>query len=55
MMNPPTFHGTKVDEDPHGFIYEVFKVIEAIGVTPKNKAELVAYQLKNVAQVWFKQ
>ena len=27
-MNPPTFYGSKVDEDPQGFIEEVFKVLE---------------------------
>ena len=54
-MNPPTFHGTKVYEDPQDFIYEVFKVVDAMDVTPREKAELVDYQLKDVAQVWFEQ
>ena len=31
------FHGTKVDEDPHSFIDEVFKVVDTIGVTPREK------------------
>ena len=50
-MNPPTFHGTKVNEDPQGFIDEVFKVVDVMGVTPREKAVLAAYQLKEVAQV----
>ena len=50
-MNPPTFHGTKVVEDPNGFIDEVFKVVYVMGVTPREKAELAAYQIKKVAQV----
>ncbi|TMW97730.1 hypothetical protein EJD97_005070 [Solanum chilense] len=54
-MNPPTFHGTKVDEDPQGFIYEIFNVVDAMGVTPRDKAELSACQLKEVAQVWYEQ
>ena len=54
-MNPATFHSTKVDEGPHGFINEVFKVVDAMGVTPKEKADIAAYKLKYVAQVWFKQ
>ena len=54
-MNPPTFHGTKVDEDPQAFIYEFFKVVDAMGVTPREKAELSPYQLKDMAQVWFEQ
>ncbi|XP_027772362.1 uncharacterized protein LOC114076856 [Solanum pennellii] len=46
-MNSPTFHGTNMNEDPQGFIYEVFKVVDAMSVTPKEQAELVAYQLKD--------
>ncbi|TMX05174.1 hypothetical protein EJD97_001880 [Solanum chilense] len=32
-MNPPTFYGSKVKEDPQGFIDEVFKVLDAMGVS----------------------
>ncbi|WMV50091.1 hypothetical protein MTR67_043476 [Solanum verrucosum] len=52
-INPPTFFGSKVYEDPQNFIYEVFKILDAMGVTPREKAELASYQLKDVAQVWF--
>ena len=31
-MNPPTFHETQVDEYPQGFIDEVFKVLDDMGV-----------------------
>ena len=41
--NHPNFHGTKVDEDPQGFIDDVLKVVDAIGVTHRDKAELGAY------------
>ncbi|KAK4712764.1 hypothetical protein R3W88_018671 [Solanum pinnatisectum] len=51
-MNPPTFFGSKVEEDPQGFIDELFKVLHVMGVSPQEKAELAAYQLKDVAQVW---
>ncbi|KAK4707442.1 hypothetical protein R3W88_032989 [Solanum pinnatisectum] len=50
-MNRPTFHGSKVDEDPQGFIDEVFKVVDAMEVSSREKMELTAYQLKDVAQV----
>ena len=40
---PPTFLGSKVEEDPQGFIDEVFKVLEAMGVSSQEKAELAAY------------
>ena len=54
-MNLSSFHGTKVDEYLHGFIDKVFKVVDAMGVTPREKVELAAYQLKDVAQVLFEQ
>ena len=44
-MNPPTFFGSKVEEDPQGFIDKVFKVRDSIGVPSQEKAELAAYKL----------
>ena len=52
-MNPPTFCGTKLDEYPQGFIDEVFKVVDAMGVNPREKAKLNTYKLKYVAQMLF--
>ncbi|XP_049372558.1 uncharacterized protein LOC125837496 [Solanum verrucosum] len=49
-INPHSFYGSKVDEDPQGFIEEVFNVLEAMGVSPIEKAKLANYQLKDVAQ-----
>uniref|UniRef100_M1DE59 Gag-pol protein n=1 Tax=Solanum tuberosum TaxID=4113 RepID=M1DE59_SOLTU len=46
-MNPLEFYGSKIEEDPQEFIDE--------GVTLLEKAELAAYQLKSVAQIWFNQ
>ncbi|WMV45709.1 hypothetical protein MTR67_039094, partial [Solanum verrucosum] len=54
-INPLTFFGSKVEEDPQGFIDEVFKVLDVMGVSPQEKAELAAYELKDVAQVWYEQ
>jgi len=54
-MNPPMFYGSKVDEDPQGFIDEVFKVLDAVGVSPQENAQLASYQLKDVPQVWYEQ
>ncbi|KAK4731856.1 hypothetical protein R3W88_024844 [Solanum pinnatisectum] len=36
-MNPPMFYGSKVKEDPQGFIDEVFKVLDAMGMAKMNK------------------
>ena len=50
-MNPPTFHGSKVTQDSQGFIDEIFKKVDAMGLTPRERRELVTYQLKDVSQV----
>ncbi|XP_015167771.1 uncharacterized protein [Solanum tuberosum] len=54
-MNPPIFLGSKVNEDPQEFSKEVYKIVDAMGVTSIEKAKLTGYQLKDVAQVWFTQ
>ena len=54
-MNPPKFHGSKVDEDPQNFLDEVSKVVNIMGVTSEEKAKLAAYRLKGVAQIWYEQ
>ena len=54
-MNPQTFHGSKVEKHPYGFIDKVVKVVDYMGVTPCDKAELATYQLKGEAQVWYEQ
>jgi len=50
-MNPLEFHGFNVEEVPKEFIDEVYKVLMIIGVTPVEKAKLVAYQIKGAAQI----
>ena len=37
------------------FIDEVYKIVHAMGVESREKAELASYQLKVVAQVWYTQ
>ena len=32
-MNPPCFFYSKVEDDPQGFIDEVFKVLDGMGVS----------------------
>ncbi|XP_069151902.1 uncharacterized protein [Solanum lycopersicum] len=51
-MNPPTFYGSKIDEEPKQFVDEVSKIILAMGLSIREKAEFVTYQLKDVAQAW---
>ena len=45
-MNPPTFIGFNVGEDPHEFLDGVYKVLSVIGVNSREKAELDSYQLR---------
>lgn len=54
-MNPSKFYGSKVDEHTQEFIDEVYKVLAIMGVRSEEKAELAAYQLKGLAQIWFTQ
>ena len=54
-MNPPTLFGSNMEEDLQGFIDEVLKVLDAMGVSSQEKAELAAYQVKDMTQVWCEQ
>ena len=54
-MNPPAFYGSKVDEDPQEFNYEVSKILLSMVQSTNEKAEFATYQLEEVAQVWFVQ
>jgi len=42
------FFDYKVEEDPQGFIDEIYKVLNFIGVSSQEKEKLSAYQLKDV-------
>ncbi|XP_049405168.1 uncharacterized protein LOC125868581 [Solanum stenotomum] len=50
-MNPPMFFGSKKGEDPQEFVEEVYKIIDSMGVNSIEKAELAAYQLKQMEDV----
>ena len=54
-MNPPIFLGSKVGEDPQEFLDGVYKVLSAMGVTSREKAELDSYQSEDVSQIWYTQ
>ena len=51
----PTSFNSKVEEDPKGFIDEVFKVPDAMGVSSKEKAEVAFYELKYVVEILYEQ
>ena len=52
-MNPPEYYGSKANEDPQDFIEEIFKVMDIMGASSTEMAELAAYQLKGIAQIWY--
>lgn len=54
-MNPPEFYGSRVEEDPQEFIDDIQKVMQIMGVSPIESADLAAYQFNGVAKVWYKQ
>jgi len=54
-MNPPNFTGSSVIEDPKNFVEELQKVFEVMHCSDAEYVELVAYQFKGVARIWFDQ
>ncbi|WMV08943.1 hypothetical protein MTR67_002328 [Solanum verrucosum] len=54
-MSLSEFHGPKVGENPQEFVEEIYKILDNMRVTSVEKAELAAYQLKIVSQVWYTQ
>ena len=48
-MNPPTFYGSKVEEDSQEFIHGIKKILYFMGLSTSEKAELATYKLKDVA------
>ncbi|WMV57767.1 hypothetical protein MTR67_051152 [Solanum verrucosum] len=48
MMNPSKFYGSKVEEDLQQFVEEIYKIVKIMEVTPMEKANLDAYQLKKL-------
>ena len=54
MNPPPVYYGSKTHEDPQEFVDEFHKILCAMGLDEEAKAELIAYQLKDVAQIWYR-
>ncbi|WMV47329.1 hypothetical protein MTR67_040714 [Solanum verrucosum] len=45
-LNPPEFHGLKIDEDPQEFVEAIHKILAIMRSIPVEKANLAAYQLR---------
>lgn len=52
-INVYVFKGRMLVWTPQNFINEVKKIFGVIQVTRNDRVELVTYQLKNVAHIWF--
>ena len=50
-VNPLVYFWSKIKEDTQEFVDKVYKILYAMGVIEKEKAELDAYQLEYVAYV----
>ncbi|WMV46652.1 hypothetical protein MTR67_040037 [Solanum verrucosum] len=46
-MNPPSFTGSSVIEDPKNFVEELQKVFVIMNIADAERVELVSYQLKS--------
>ena len=55
QMNPHTFYGSKVEEDPQEFFHYVYKILSAMWLSTSEKDELSTYQLKDVVKAWYVQ
>ncbi|XP_015078428.1 uncharacterized protein LOC107022283 [Solanum pennellii] len=51
-MNLLTFLCSKVTKDPQAFLDEVYKIVHAMCVSSREKADFASYQLKEFTQVW---
>ena len=52
-INPSIILGSKLGEDPQEFLDGVYKMLNAMGVNSREKAELASYKLMEVSQVWY--
>ena len=52
-MNPPTFYGSKVEEDPEEFIDVINKILYDMRFSTSKKVELSTNEIKDVDQAWY--
>ncbi|XP_049391309.1 uncharacterized protein LOC125855610 [Solanum stenotomum] len=52
-MNPPIFLSSRIGEDPQELLDEIYKIVDPMGVSSREKVELASDQLKEVPQIWF--
>ncbi|WMV42358.1 hypothetical protein MTR67_035743 [Solanum verrucosum] len=54
-MNPPSFTCSSVTENLENFVEKLQKVFEIMHIVDTERVELAAYQMNDVARIWFDQ
>lgn len=54
-LNPTTFTGLKVEEDPQGFLDEIEKIYRVMQAKNMEDVNFIAYHLKDVAYQWYEE
>ncbi len=52
-MDPPTFTGSDLNEDPQDFIDQIQRALDIIHITGRETVELTAYRFKGEAIYWY--
>ena len=52
-MDPPTFTGSDLNEDPQDFIDQIQRALDVMHVTGRETVELAAYRFKGEAIYWY--
>ena len=52
-MDPPTFTGSDLNEDPQDFIDQIQRTLEVMHVSGRETVELAAYRFKGEAIYWY--
>jgi len=52
-LNPPTFRGSNIHEDPQTFVDEVSWICPGLGCSPTWMVQFAAFRLRDVARGWY--
>ena len=52
-LNPPTFSGSYIHEDPQTFVDEVSWICRGLGCSPTRMVQFAAFRLRDVARGWY--
>lgn len=55
MLNLPTLIGSKIEEDPQGFVDEIVKIVKVMHAIVVKGMEFTACQLMDIAYQWYEE